>query len=94
MLPQETLPTQHQRTSYTLREIEVQVSGQLTGDPNTVIVGVNALELTGPGELTFAESHKLAAQVRQSLASAAFVLLTGTASSQAENPPRVQALAR
>ena len=60
-------------SGYTLREIQARVGGELVGDPQTPLVGVNALELAEPGQLTFAESDKYAAQVRRTRASAVIV---------------------
>jgi UDP-3-O-[3-hydroxymyristoyl] glucosamine N-acyltransferase len=59
--------------SLTVRSIQAHIGATLSGDAEAVIVGVNALEAAQPGELTFAESHKYLAQVRQSRASAVIV---------------------
>ena len=57
----------------TVRVIAELVGAAVMGDPNTVIVGVNALEIAHVGELTFAEHPKYASKVRQSRASAVIV---------------------
>ena len=59
--------------SYTLQAIQEVVGGEITGDVSEAIVGVNALELAQPGELTFAEHDRALPQVRQSRASAVIV---------------------
>ena len=75
----------------TLRAIQAQIGGTLSGDPEAVIVGVNALEAAQPGELTFAEHQKYAIQARQSRASAiivppAFPLVEGRTLLRVEHP--------
>ncbi len=76
---------------YTVREIQAHIGGELSGDPETVIVGINSLEFAQPGELTFAERNKYAAQVRQSRASAVIVptnfpAIAGRTLIRADNP--------
>ena len=58
---------------YTLRAIEEQVGGQLSGNGDEMICGINALELAQPGELTFAEDNKYVPKVRLTHASAIIV---------------------
>ena len=58
---------------FTLETIRAHVGGELTGDPATVITGLNSLEAARPGELTFADSAKYLAQVKQTQASAVMV---------------------
>lgn len=58
---------------YTLRMIEATVKGELAGNGEERISGINALETARPGELAFAEHHKYVSQVRQTLASAVIV---------------------
>ena len=58
---------------YTLRAIEAQVGGQLSGNGDEIISGINALEMAHQGELTFAEHDRYAPQVRQTHASAIIV---------------------
>lgn len=82
---------QSQHPSYTAREIHTHIGGELAGDPETLIAGFNGLEYAQPGELTFAESEKYAAQVRQSQASAivvphAFPAIAGRTLLHVENP--------
>lgn len=76
---------------YTLRAIQSHIGGELSGDAETSINGVNALELAQPGELTFAESQKYVPQVRGSRASAvivppAFPAMEGHTFLRVENP--------
>jgi len=56
-----------------LFEIQRHVGGRLEGDPDTIISGVNALELAGSGEISFAESERYLERARQSNASALIV---------------------
>ena len=58
---------------YTLRAICDQIGGELAGNGEERISGVNALEAAQPGELTFAEDEKYAPQVRRTHASAIIV---------------------
>ena len=74
-IQREVRQRQEPRASYTVREIQAHIGGELSGDPETVIAGINSLEFAQPGELTFADRNKYAAQVRQSRASAAIVPL-------------------
>ena len=71
--PQAIQQPQSPRMEYTLRAIQSHVGGEISGDAEARIVGVNALELAQPGELAFAESPRYAAHVRQSRASAIIV---------------------
>ena len=76
---------------YTLRAIQMHVGGTVDGNADAAIVGVNALELAQPGELTFAESPKYAPHVQESRASAfivppAFPAVTGRTFLRVENP--------
>jgi UDP-3-O-[3-hydroxymyristoyl] glucosamine N-acyltransferase len=79
MFPSEPLvqhqkpPLQESQVTYTLRTIQLHVGGLLTGDPDTVITGVNALALARSGELSFAEDEKRLAVLRRSRASAVIV---------------------
>ena len=57
----------------TLRAVQERIGGQLSGDAETLITGVNALEAAQPGELTFADKVKYLPQLRQSRASACIV---------------------
>ena len=75
-LQQTAQTSQGVRIEHTLGAIHAHVGGELSGDPNTVIVGVNAIEAAHAGELTFAELDKYAPQVRQSRASAIIVSRT------------------
>ena len=61
------------RTRYTLHALQAQVGGVLTGDLETIIDGVNALESASPTELTFAENEKYVPHVRQTRAAAIMV---------------------
>ena len=56
-----------------VQAIQSHIGATLSGDGAAIIVGVNALEMAQPGELTFAESDKYLQQVRQSRASAVIV---------------------
>ena len=58
---------------FTIRTIQAQVGGEVSGNPDVVITGVNAIEAAQPGELIFAEHAKYAPQVRQSRAAACIV---------------------
>ena len=58
---------------YSLRLINEQIGGALSGHAEERISGVNALELAQPGQLTFAEHDKYAPQVQQTQASAILV---------------------
>ncbi len=74
-----------------LRAIQAQVGGELSGDPDTMIIGVNALDLAQSGELAFAESRKYLPEVRQSRASAfivpkTFPAITGRALLRVDQP--------
>jgi UDP-3-O-[3-hydroxymyristoyl] glucosamine N-acyltransferase len=60
----------------TIRAIQALVGGELTGDPDAAIIGVNGLDEAQPGELAFAEHEKYAPQVRASRASAVIVSRT------------------
>ena len=64
---------QGHRMVCTMRELQAQLGGKLTGDPEAIITGVNAIDAAGPGELTFAESEQCLRQVRESRASAVIV---------------------
>ena len=75
-LSPELQQAQRARATFTLREIQARVGGELSGDPDTPISGVNALDLAGPGELTFAESEAHAPQARATRASAIIVTAT------------------
>ena len=74
-----------------LRAIQAQVGGELIGNPELLITGVNALELAGPGELSFADSERYALKVRQTRASAiilpkSFPSVPGRTVLRVENP--------
>lgn len=58
---------------YSLRIIAEKVGGQLSGNGDEVIRGVNALEAAEAGELTFAEHARLVPQVHSTNASAIIV---------------------
>ncbi len=58
---------------YTLRAIETQVNGQLSGNGDEMISGINALGVAQHGELAFAEHDKYVTQVRDTHASAVVV---------------------
>ena len=60
-------------STYTLRALQTQLGGEIVGDSDTVISGVNAIETAGPGELAFAESEKYLALARRSRAAAIIV---------------------
>jgi len=62
--------------TWSLRDIHAQIGGQLDGDPDMVIEGINALETAQPGQLTFADSDRLAAKIRTTRAAAAIVPMT------------------
>ena len=57
----------------TVRELQAQIGAEVSGDAETVLTGVNALEAAGPGELTFAETSKYVSEVQRSRASAVIV---------------------
>ena len=57
----------------TVRAIQAQLGATLSGDADALISEVNALEMAQPGELTFAESARYVAQVRQTRGSAIIV---------------------
>lgn len=59
--------------AYTLRTIERQIGGELAGNGDALISGINALEAACDGELTFAEDEKYAPKVRSTRASAVIV---------------------
>ena len=59
--------------SYTLQAIQRTVGGELSGNREERIEGVNALELARPGELVFAEHERYLPQVRSTRASAVIV---------------------
>ena len=69
----QTDPSRTARVELTLRAIQQHIGANLAGDPETVIVGVNALETAQPGELTFADHSRYLPQVRASRASACIV---------------------
>jgi UDP-3-O-[3-hydroxymyristoyl] glucosamine N-acyltransferase len=84
-------PALPSRASYTLREIQAHIGGELCGDPETLIVGFNGLEYAYLGELTFAENERYVAQARQSRASAIIVTrkfpaIAGRVLLRVENP--------
>ncbi len=56
-----------------LAEIQRHVGGRLEGDADTMISGVNSLELAQTGEISFAESRRYLERARQSNASALIV---------------------
>jgi UDP-3-O-[3-hydroxymyristoyl] glucosamine N-acyltransferase len=56
-----------------LSEIQRYVGGRLEGDADTMISGVNSLELAEKGEISFAESERYLECARQSSASALIV---------------------
>ncbi len=56
-----------------LFEIQRHVGGRLEGDADTMISGVNSLELAGSGEISFAESERYLERARRSDASALIV---------------------
>ena len=58
---------------YTLRAIQEAVGGELIGNADELIVGVNALEGAQEGEVTFAEADRYAPQTRLTRASAIVV---------------------
>lgn len=75
----------------TLRDIQARIGGRVSGNPETVITGVNSLELAQPGELAFAESVTYLPQVRQSRAAAivvpqAFPGLAGRTALRVDHP--------
>jgi len=77
--------------TYTLQTIQSRVGGTVDGDSTTPIIGVNALELAQPGELSFAEHDKLLTAVQHSRASAvivppSFPKITGRTLLRVENP--------
>ena len=88
----QTVPLQQEPPAeYSVRAIQAHVGGTLTGDPDTIITGVNALELAGPGELSFAEDEKHFARIQRSRASAVIVpsslpALAGPALLRIEHP--------
>ena len=59
--------------SYALRDIQALTGGELQGDAESVISGVNELAAARHGELAFAEHPRYLPQVRQSAASAVIV---------------------
>ncbi|MBI3088315.1 MAG: UDP-3-O-(3-hydroxymyristoyl)glucosamine N-acyltransferase [Candidatus Omnitrophica bacterium] len=59
--------------SYTLRTIQELIGGELVGNEDEEILGINALDAAQAGELTFAEDDRYAPQVRVSRASAIIV---------------------
>ena len=58
---------------YTLRSICEQIGGEISGDGDEPIVGVNAIDVAQHGQLAFAEGERCEAQVRHSHASAVIV---------------------
>jgi UDP-3-O-[3-hydroxymyristoyl] glucosamine N-acyltransferase len=58
---------------YSLRIIAEKVGGQLSGDGDEVIRGINSLDFAKAGELTFAEHARLVPQVHSTNASAIIV---------------------
>ena len=58
---------------FTLSELRHKVGGNISGDGEVMIVGINALEIAGEGEITFAESLRYLEQARKSAASAIVV---------------------
>lgn len=69
--PPETSAPQAQGVS--VRDIQAQIGAAVSGDPDAVIVGVNAIELAQPGEVTFAENARYFPHVRTTRASAVIV---------------------
>ena len=65
-------PQLGQETRITAHTIQLRTGGEIAGDPETVIVGVNSLEAAQPGELAFAESG-YERYIRRSCASAIIV---------------------
>ena len=61
--------------SYTLQDLASQIRGDLVGNGNVVIRGVNTLEAATAGELAFAEHPRYVTQVRQTSASGIIVPL-------------------
>ena len=61
------------REPVTVRALQAQLGAALSGAGDTVITGVNALELAQPGELSFAEGGKYVPHVRKSRAAAVIV---------------------
>ncbi len=58
---------------YTLRAIQKAVGGELSGNADELIVGVNALEGARAGEVTFADADRYVPQTRLTHASAIIV---------------------
>ena len=61
------------RPVYPLQEIQAAIGGEIVGDAQTLIVGVNSLDLARPDELAFAEHLRYVPAVRQSHAGAIMV---------------------
>ena len=59
----------------TLRAVQAVTGGEISGNGEELITGVNALELAGPGVLTFADYLRMGAQTKRSAASAIFAHL-------------------
>ena len=59
--------------TYTLQQIADRVGGQLLGDGDTVISGVNPLDTAGPGQITFVRDRRHVSSWHGSAASAALV---------------------
>ncbi len=58
---------------HTLRTIQALVGGELIGNGEALISGVNTLEAAHPGDLAYAEHERYASRVRQTQASAVIV---------------------
>jgi UDP-3-O-[3-hydroxymyristoyl] glucosamine N-acyltransferase len=58
---------------FTLSELQQKVGGEISGEGGVMISGVNALEMAGKGEITFAESARYLEQATKSQASALVV---------------------
>ena len=59
--------------SYTLQELARVVSGEVVGDGDITITGLNSIDLAAEGELTFIASNKLAGKLTDSRASGCIV---------------------
>lgn len=65
----ETTSSTSSRTAYSLQDLQASIGGEIVGDPQMLIAGVNNLELAKPGELAFAETLRYAAAVQRRRAS-------------------------
>ena len=61
--------------SFTLNELAVLVEGEVVGDGNLQISGLNGIEYADAGEITFITSAKKAGQLSGCKAAACIVLL-------------------